>query len=301
MEQRFALPRLLASLSPTPAQYDAALDEIEALRARLFDGLNGHVTEVLLQGSLRRDTAIHPLPGEALEVDVLIITDIPRESATPEQALRLFLGFLRSHYSRRWAIRGRIVTISATPLRLKLALVAAPVPADLGLSAWGKEPLYIPNREASRWEPTHPLAQLAWTEAKNARCNGHYVDVVRAIKSWRRTLPNLPKGRSYPLEHVVGLCCPDDIRSPGEGIVQTFEEMVMRFEPSIVRGRRPSLPSHGLPAKDVLARCSPDEFASVIRAASQAASLAKRALREEIPSESARLWRELLDPQGPRF
>ena len=39
--------------------------------------------------------------------------------------------------------------------------------------------------EANEWQPTHPLETMKWTWDKNRRCNGHYVNVVKALKWWR--------------------------------------------------------------------------------------------------------------------
>lgn len=50
----------------------------------------------------------------------------------------------------------------------------------------GLEPLYIPDRDADSWEKTHPLEQISWTQQKNARCNGHYVNIVKCLKWWRK-------------------------------------------------------------------------------------------------------------------
>lgn len=89
---------------------------------------------------------------------------------------------------------------------------------------WQLDPLYIPDRDAACWTPTHPLEQIRWTRDKNKRCNGHYVNVVKAIKWWRRinhTTPKYPKG--YPVEHMVGQCCPDGITSIAEGVTRTLE------------------------------------------------------------------------------
>ena len=47
---------------------------------------------------------------------------------------------------------------------------------------WQTEPLWIPNRDAGDWEETHPLEQIKWTWKKNASCNKHYVNVVKANK-----------------------------------------------------------------------------------------------------------------------
>ncbi|HFE44667.1 MAG TPA: hypothetical protein ENJ18_04115 [Nannocystis exedens] len=293
MNQAFSLQALLRYIEPTRAQGDAARASVQQLRAQLQDAddLGPHILSLQLHGSLQRHTALRPTPGAALEVDLLVITDRRRQQTTPEQAFRLFLPFLRRHYSGHWALRGRLLTISRPCLKIKLKLVVA------AAHDWGdpNQPIYIPNREASRWEPTHPQALLAWTEAKDARCKGHYVEVVRAIKAWRRSHRGLPaQCRSYPLEHLVGHCCPDGINSAGDGIARTFSAMATIFEPAVSTGRRPSLPCHGLPQKDVLARCNAQEFAALIRAGSQAASQAERALHTGLPSQAADLWRELL-------
>lgn len=88
--------------------------------------------------------------------------------------------------------------------------------------AWKLEPLWIPDRDVEDWTPTHPLEQIRWTWEKNNSCNGHYVNVVKAIKWWRRLnpIPKYPKG--YPLEHLIGYHCPNDIKSVAEGVTRTL-------------------------------------------------------------------------------
>lgn len=311
-----AFTDFLAATRPTPAQRDAAIAGHRGLRERLQadPDLSGRIVATFLQGSYRRATALRPSEREPLDVDVVVVTDLSRERTTPEQALRLFRPFLQRHYPNKWATQGRSLGIELSSVDLDLVVTSAPSRADLlrveeqataidedrspslaELEAWRMEPLYVPNREISRWEPTHPLAQIAWTRAKNAKCNGHYVGVVRAIKWWRRIQPSLPKHpKSYPLEHLVGDCCPDGIRSVAEGLARTFEVMVTRYEPAVMVGRRPVLPNHGVPQQDVLARVPTDDFVVFIHAATQAAKRAEEALKERDPGESERRWRELL-------
>ena len=75
---------------------------------------------------------------------------------------------------------------------------------------WKTEPLRIPNRDVGDWEPTHPLEQIKWARRKNAQCNTHYVNVVKAIKWWQRVNHEDDRPKGYPLEHLVGVCCPDE-------------------------------------------------------------------------------------------
>jgi hypothetical protein len=95
---------------------------------------------------------------------------------------------------------------------------------------WQLSPLRIPDRDADEWDDTHPLEQIKWTWAKNAACNGHYVNVVKAFKWYRRinyTTPKYPKG--YPVEHLIGQCCPDGITSVAEGVTLTLEAITANY------------------------------------------------------------------------
>ncbi len=66
---------------------------------------------------------------------------------------------------------------------------------------WKAEPLLIPDRDTSKWQKTHPIAQIQWTWDKNRRCAGHYVNIVKAIKWWHRNgYPGAERPKGYPLE-----------------------------------------------------------------------------------------------------
>ena len=67
---------------------------------------------------------------------------------------------------------------------------------------WKLDPLEIPDREAQRWERTHPLEQIRWTHEKNRLTNGHFTRVVRAIKEWKRgntCCLNTPRGTRWSM------------------------------------------------------------------------------------------------------
>ena len=116
---------------------------------------------------------------------------------------------------------------------------------------WRKEPLFIPDREADFWDKTHPLEQIRWTHEKNAKCNGNYVNVVKCIKWWRKEkFPNIKHPKSYPLEHFVGDCCPDGIKSVAEGVVLTLEKIVTDYP------KKPVLNDRGVPENDLFGRLS---------------------------------------------
>lgn len=164
---------------------------------------------------------------------------------------------------------------------------------------WRTEPLWIPNRETVDWERTHPVEQIKWTWGKNARCNGHYVNVVKAIKWWQRVNweYDIPKG--YPLEHIIGDCCPDSIQSVASGVTLTFEIIVQQFAGYAGSKKVPNLPDRGVPEHNVLARISGQDFAQFYNHVASAARIAREALDVSTPSESAKKWREIFGDKFP--
>ncbi|WP_049972496.1 SMODS domain-containing nucleotidyltransferase [Haladaptatus cibarius] len=167
---------------------------------------------------------------------------------------------------------------------------------------WRDEPLDIPDRRLDEWDCTHPLATIEWSYKKNDRTDGYYVNVVKAIKWWRRTQVTEPvRPRGYPLEHLVGECCPDEIDSVAEGICLTFETIEQRFATEGINEESPTLPARGLPDIDVFARIDGEDFATFHDAASDAATLSREALDEDNKSTSRELWHELLGEEFPEY
>ncbi|KQM79643.1 hypothetical protein [Xylophilus sp. Leaf220] len=166
---------------------------------------------------------------------------------------------------------------------------------------WKPHPLMLPDRDAGRWGRTHPLAQIQWTAAKNRDCNGHYVNLVKALKCWRQTnarmLPKYPKG--YPLEHMIGQALANGTGSMGTGVVQVLEEMRDRWTPEVAMGRVPVLDDHGVPEHNVLQRLSFEDFEAFHKAISDAAAQARKALDAGDPSESGMLWQGLFGAKFP--
>jgi len=167
---------------------------------------------------------------------------------------------------------------------------------------WKLEPLRIPDRDAGTWEDTHPLEQTRWTHAKNASCNTHYVNVVKAIKWWRRAMqptPKYPKG--YPVEHLVGYGCPDSITTVAEGVTWALEKIRDDFATDALLGRTPFLANHGIPNDNVLERISGADFKAFHGHVSDAATLARKALDDEDKKKSAGHWRELFGDKFPEW
>lgn len=163
---------------------------------------------------------------------------------------------------------------------------------------WKEDPLYIPDREADSWDKTHPLAQIAWTYNKNSKCNGHFVNVVKCLKWWRKEkYPDVKHPKSYPLEHFIGDCCPDGIDSVAEGVTLTLEKIASDYP------KKPILKDRGVPEHDVFGRLSDKDYEAFYESVCEAAIIARKAYDAKTTEESAKYWRDLFGnkfPQPPK-
>lgn len=149
-------------------------------------------------------------------------------------------------------------------------------------------------REAEKWDKTHPLEQIRWTVEKNKNCNTHYINVVKALKWWRKTqYPDMKHPKSYPLEHFIGDCCPDDIKSVAEGVVLTLENIVSQYT------NKPFLADRGVPEHDVFARITDEEYSDFYDTVCDAAKIAREAFDCEELYDSVCKWRELFGNEFP--
>lgn len=320
MDHPHRFKKFLEQIRPSSAQliqFRRAHTELRRRIARDPD-LRDRIVATFLQGSYRRSTAIRGTDGRGVsDVDVVVVTDLDPVHHLPERVLTRLSPFLREHYPRA-RVQGRSVRVQMDGVALDLVLTSAPSRVDLlrqetgaepledalevtpaELAAWQSEPLLIPDRDARRWQSTHPMAQLAATRKKNEVCNGHYVNVVKAIKWWQLITPGMPEHpRGYPLERVVEACCPEDIDSVAEGVARTLEVIAARYR----NRRKPKLAGHNMPGQDVLARVTEEEFAAFVVKVAASARQARQALDCQDEGESVALWRALLGeafPGGP--
>lgn len=305
-------------------------------RLKSDDELSKIVQTTFLQGSYKRSTAVKPKNGKRSDVDIIVVTNIDAEKVTPQEAMNLFVPFLNKHYKDKWEFNSRSIGIKLSYVDLDL-VVTAEIKDDEALNFMQREEgittgsiskalennlilvdyfnifdsiflnankkanpdvLLIPDRETKTWEETNPLAQINWTIDKNSTCNKHYVNVVKALKWWKKlnTSPKYPKG--YPLEHLIGVTCPDGIESVAEGVVSVLENIVNEYS------QKPILKDHGVPDHDVFERISDEDYNEFYKLVEKAAKQARKALNEEEFSTSIEYWRELFgnefpEPQNP--
>lgn len=164
---------------------------------------------------------------------------------------------------------------------------------------WQAEPLLIPDHEAHMWQRTHPLLQISWTWEKNASCGGHYVNVVKALKWWRRISSNGARPKGYPVEHLIGMCCPDGVSSVAEGVTKSLERIATGYADLAQRRESPFLPDHGVPEHNVFKRVSGAEFATFHAQIVEAAAIAREAFDARDVETSARAWGRLFGSKFP--
>lgn len=324
----------LSNIRLTPNQVSYLVKGHRTLRDRLknYEDLSDQFVDTFLQGSYIRATAVRPKGGKRSDVDVVVVTRIDTDEYTPDEALNLFEPFLKEYYDGKYRIQGRSLGICLKNVDLDIVVTSAPSeieeeivkksekldnlniedmfmePSDSRIKQyfletfakkqdspeWKNEPLCIPNREAQKWEQTNPLEQIRWTVEKNNKTNGHYVNVVKALKWWKKV--NYPDGpvKSYPLEHFIGNCCPDDdITSVAKGITLTLEDIVSNYK------SKPYLEDHGVPNHDVFGRISNEEYQEFYSQVSEAALIAREALDSNNIRESALKWKELFGSKFP--
>lgn len=304
------------------------------LRRRLMEDetLSKIIVSTFLQGSYRRSTAVKPKNGNKSDVDVIVVTKLDSEEYTAEEALSLFVPFLDKHYKNKYRMQGRSIGISLSYVDLDIVPTSAPSESETGIlqddaiiseytiedfqqnllnsavfestynifcksdtePQWKSEPLLIPDREAKKWDETHPLEQIRWTVEKNKNCNTHYINVVKSLKWWRKTqYPDMKHPKSYPLEHFIGDCCPDGITSVAEGIVLTLENIVSQYP------TKPFLADRGVPEHDVFARITNDEYSDFYDTVCDAAKIAREAIDCDDLYNSVCKWRELFGNEFP--
>jgi len=282
------------------------------------------IVTTFLQGSYRRSTAIRAYKGSRPDVDVVVVTRLDQNEYQPADALQVFKPFLRTYYAGNWGTNERSLWITdpSYDVDLDLVITSAPSEAEIGVITgvgwnphstveeeehdsntdhlWKLSPLQIPDRQAERWEPTHPMAQLAWTRDKNRMTGGNYVNVVKALKWWRRIFPGMPKHpKGYPFERLIDRCCPSEIKSVSVGIATVLTNMVRNYRSYAELGLVPFLPNHGIPTRNVLTRVPPNDFRIFINKAQEAADIAQRALEKSSVRESSALWRQLFGELFP--
>jgi hypothetical protein len=165
---------------------------------------------------------------------------------------------------------------------------------------WTTQPLWIPDRDAKCWTETHPLEQIRWTWEKNAKTGGVYVNVVKSLKWFKLgKLVDVKHPKGYPLEHMAGDCCPDDVTSVAEGVVRTMENFVSQYAAFRMSQVVPNFPDRGVPTHNVWKRITKDDFNKFYDHMSNYAKIARKAFDAPKLEDQVKYWKELFGNKFP--
>lgn len=261
-----------------------------------------------------------------------ICTDDPKNAdpnkKTPEQAQNSFSKFLNKYYYGKWRKQGRSLGIEMSNCSIDLVPTALPsiqmkailremfsntedytkemFSESYGLdklrfyaqknNRWKEDYLMIPDREAKKWDKTHPLEQIRWANEKHQLTNYNFKKVVRGLKWWNKNYVDIDGVKSYPLEHIIGECCPNNTDYNLErAVYETFKEMAKY---SLIK---PYMPDRGVPEHDVFARITEENYRKFIKIVKDTADKAEKAYYEEDKRLSSILWQEIFGPEFPVY
>ena len=300
----------LAEIEPRPSYKEDQKAGHTTLRKRLADDADFQKVHVntFLQGSYKRNTAIHP----GKDVDIVVVTSIDPDKTTPADANKELEKCLRKYYakvepqSRSFGVSLSYVTMDvvlATSRHLKERdLFESLRKADSldSATSWVDHPLLIPDRDLGMWVETDPKRQLAWTTDLNAKCGGYFVPLVKMFKWWRKETyqePKYPKG--YVLERFAGECVDTSKRDHAEGFVKVLETLDAKYSTYAAMGIVPHLPDPGVPSHNVAHRLSAADFKTFMTKVQAALPVARAALAEQDNEKSATSWRKLFGDKFP--
>jgi hypothetical protein len=303
----------LTEIEPSPSYKEDQQTGHKTLRKRLAEDVEFKTIHVntFLQGSYKRNTAVHP----GKDVDIVVVTSLNPDALSAADANAKLGKVLRKYYptgtvtqqNRSFCVSLSYVTMdvviaASRYLNQKTWLLESVRLAD-SLEAgdgWSDQPLLIPDRDLGRWVETHPKAQLKWTTELNASCGGYFVPLVKMFKWWRKETyqkPKYPKG--YVLERLAGECVDQSKRDHAEGFVQLLENIHSKYSFYAAAGLVPVLPDPGVPSHNVAHRLSADDFKTFMDKVAAALPTARAALAEADTKKSADLWRKLFGDKFP--
>jgi predicted nucleotidyltransferase len=256
----------LTEIEPSPSYKEEQQTGHKTLRKRLAQDneFKANHVNAFLQGSYKRNTAIHP----GKDVDIVVVTSLDPDRTTPAEANAQLSKVLRKYYPGKVTPQNRSYCVSLSYVTMDVVLAASrhltqkawlfemvrnADSIDAG-DGWSEHPLLIPDRDLGRWVETHPKAQLKWTTELNATCGGYFVPLVKMFKWWRQETyqrPKYPKG--YMLERLAGECVDTAQRDHAEGFVQLLENIKAKYSSYASLGIVPNLPDRGVPSHNASA------------------------------------------------
>ncbi|HLK63287.1 MAG TPA: hypothetical protein VKU19_07600 [Bryobacteraceae bacterium] len=288
MELAADFKALLSSIQPGDTDVADAKAAHEKVRERLRsdDEFKDAHKDTFLSGSYARHTAINDIN----DVDVICIVDIDHTITQPEVVLAWTESILGKYYEETKRQGRSVGAQAAKGVWLDI------VPATLMNGDDG--PLWIPDRKAQAWVPTHPKGQIKTATDKNKAISGYYVQVVKLLKYWRDKLPTEScKLKSYILESLIhgSIGSPS---CPARAVANVFEGVESSYGIYRDLNTVPVISDPAYASVNVAKHWEFKEFKDFMLQVRSAAATARKALDNTDETESRKLWRQIF---GSKF
>ena len=275
---------LLGSIEPNPTSVTSAKSAQETLRSQLQKDEEASMADPdsYLTGSYARSTAIKDIK----DVDIIVMFDLDHTKTEPKVVVAWLQSILQKYYTQVRP-QGRSVGVITTS---GFDLDVVPSVA----MSYRQGPLWIPDRDAGVWVPSHPKGQIAFGISRNEVTDGYYKHLVKIMKHWRdRLTPSASRVKSYILESLVA----ENIRlkpaSYGHGVQQILQGIDISYSPYIVAKIVPTISDPGYPSVNVAKRWKFEEFSAFMERVKQSRVVADAALAESDKDRRISLWRLL--------
>lgn len=294
---------LRKNIEPPKHRRDAAASIPAQVREFLEDSTEFPTEDphTRLTGSYARSTAIHDIKDVDFVVFVDAEDDEDDEDPDPEEVLDDLFAVLQalpeaidrpgSAQILRRQRRSVHVHFDEEDFHLDI------VPAWLrdGID----EPLWVPDREWSRWVESDPLGYGGALSNLNAETGGKTVPLIKLVKHWRTVQMQRRRPKSYWLEALVYRHLDRGwVTADGKSYAKLFTEVLRsirdRFEPTLDGGGVPAI-SDPMLGHNVAFNWERPAFESFMARLSESIGWAERALakdRDEL-DEAVTLWQKI--------
>ena len=275
---------LLGTIEPSAESIANAKLAHQTLRTHLQqdDETSSANLDTYLTGSYARATAIKDIK----DVDIIAMIDIDHTTTAPDVTVAWIQSVLQKYYAKVRA-QGRSVGVT-TESGFDLDVVpSTPISHRDG-------PLWIPDRDAGAWVPTHPKGQIAFAIARNHSTDGYYKHLIKIMKHWRdRLTPEAARVKSYILETLVAANVRVKPPSYGYAVREIFQGIVSAYAPYLLAKIVPTIADPGYLSVNVAKRWKFSEFSTFMKRVQESHATAHSALAESDQERSIALWRQL--------
>ena len=284
MELNSYFDGLLGAIEPQPSSVTTAKTSHETLRSQLEkdDEAREANPDSYLAGSYARSTAIKDIK----DVDIVLMLDLDHTVTPPDVVVAWVQSLLQKYYTKVRA-QGRSVGVT-TSSGFDLDVVPAVAMSHR------EGPLWIPDRDAGEWVPSHPKGQISFGVNRNDATDGYYKHLVKIMKHWRdRLTPAAARAKSYVLESLVAENIQFKPSSYAHGVQQILQGIDIAYAPFVAAGIVPTISDPGYPSVNVAKRWKFEEFSTFMQRVKTDRAVAAAALNEDDQNKSVSLWRRL--------